>query len=52
MEARRPDLILLDRKAKSCVIIDFAIPGDCRIREREIEKIKKHQNLKEELKRL
>ena len=33
-EARRPDLILIDKKAKSCVIIDVAIPGDCRIREK------------------
>ena len=50
--ARRPDLILVDKKAKSCVIIDVAIPGDCRIREKEIEKIEKYQNLKKELKRL
>ena len=50
-EARRPDLILIDKKAKSCVIIDVAIPGDCRIREKEIEKIEKYQNLKKELKR-
>ena len=41
IEARRPDL-------KSCVIIDVAIPGDCRIREKEIEKIEKYQNLKRE----
>ena len=52
MEARRPDLILVDKKAKSCVIIDVAVPGDCRIREKEIEKIEKNQNLKRELKRL
>ena len=51
MEARRPDLILVDKKAKSCVIIDVAIPGDCRIREKEIAKIEKFQNLKRELKR-
>ena len=51
-EARRPDLILIDKKAKSCVIIDVAIPGDCRIREKEIEKTEKYQNLKRELKRL
>ena len=29
-----------------------AIPGDCRIREKEIEKIEKYQNLKRKLKRL
>ena len=52
IEARRPDLILVDKKAKSCVITDVAIPGNCRIREKEIEKIEKYQNLKRELKRL
>ena len=52
MEARRRGLILVDKKAKSCVIIDVAIPGDCRIREKEIKKIEKYQNLKRELKRL
>ena len=51
MEARRSDLILVDKKAKSCVIIDVAIPGDCRICEKEIEKIEIYQNLKRELKR-
>ena len=30
MEARRSDLILVDKKAKSRVIIDVAIPGDCK----------------------
>ena len=51
IEARRPDLILVDKKAKSCVIIDVAIPGDCRIREKEIEKIEKYPNLKRERER-
>ena len=51
-EARRPDLILVDRKAKSCVMIDVEIPGDCRMHEKEIKKIEKYQNLKRELKRL
>ena len=52
MEARKPDLILVDKKAKSCVIIDVAVPGDSRIHEKEIEKIEKYPNLKRELKRL
>ena len=52
MEASRPDLILLDKKAKSCVIIDVAVSGDCGIHETETEKIEKCQNLKRELKRL
>ena len=52
IEARRPDLILVDKKAKSCVIIDVAIPGDCKINEKEIEKIEKYQSLKRKLKSL
>ena len=52
IKARRPDLILVDKKATSCVIIDVAITGNPRIREKEIEKIEKYQNLKRELKRL
>ena len=52
IEARRPDLILVDKKAKSYVIIGVAIPGDCRIHEKEIEEIGKYQKLKRELKRL
>ena len=52
MEARRPDLILVDKKAKTYVIINVALPCDCRIREKEIEKIEKYQNFKRELKRL
>ena len=51
MEAKRPDLILVDKKVNSCIITDVAIPGDCRIREKEIKKIEKSQNLKKELKR-
>ena len=48
MEARRPDLILVDKKANLCVIIDVAIPVDRRVREKEIEKIEKYQNIKAE----
>ena len=49
MEARRPELILVDKKVKSCVIIGVAIRGDCRIHEKEIKKIEKYQNLKRDL---
>ena len=52
IEARRPDLILVGKKAKSCVIIDVAIPGDCKINEKEIEKFEKYQSLKRKLKSL
>ena len=50
MEARRPNLILVDKKVKSCVIIDVAVPDDCRIHAKEIEKVENYQNLERELK--
>ena len=34
IEARRPDLVVADKKERSCKIIDFAVPGDSRIEER------------------
>ena len=52
IEARRPDLILVDKKGKSCITVDIAVPGDCRVHEKELEMIEKYQNLKIELKRL
>ena len=42
----------MDKRKKSFVIIDIAVLGDCRIREKEMEKSEKYQNLKIELKRL
>ena len=35
IEARRPDLVLVDKKERICKIIDFAVPGDRRIEEKE-----------------
>ena len=52
IEARRPNVILVDKKGKSCIIVDIAVPGDCIVREKELEKIEKYQNLKIELKGL
>ena len=31
IEAWRPDLVVVDKKERSCKIIDFAVPGDSRI---------------------
>ena len=38
IEARRPDLIVVDKKERSCKIIDFAVPRDSRIEEKEKDK--------------
>ena len=45
IEARRPDLVVVDKKERSCKIIDFADPGDSRIEEKERDKIEKYQDL-------
>ena len=52
IEARRPDLVVVNKKERTCKIIDFAVPGDSRIEEKEKEKIEKYQDLGRELKKL
>ena len=39
MEARRLDLMITDKRDKSCQIIDVVIPEDGRVREKEDEKL-------------
>ena len=51
IEARRPDLVVVDKKERSCKIIDFAVPGDSRIEE-EKDKIEKYQDLGRELQKM
>ena len=31
IESRRPDLVVTDKKRRTCKIIEFAVPGDSRI---------------------
>ena len=50
--ARRPDLIVVDKKERSCKIIEFAFPGDNRIKEKEEDKIEKCQDLGRELQKI
>ena len=52
IQARRPDLVVVDKKERSCKIIDFAVPGDSRIEEKEKDKIEKYQNLGRELQKI
>ena len=52
IEARRSDLILIKKKEKNCIIVDFAIPYDTRIEPKEKEKVDKYQDLKRELQKL
>ena len=41
IEARRPDIVLLKKIDKSCIIVDVSVPGDSRIKNKEKEKIEK-----------
>ena len=49
IEARRPDIVLVDKRSKEVKIIDIAVPGDSRVKESELEKIEKYQMLREEI---
>ena len=52
IEARRPDLVVVDKKERSCKTNDFAVPGDSRIEEKEKDKIEKYQELGRELQKI
>ena len=49
IEARRPDIVVVDKVKKETMIIDVAIPGDTRVCDREQEKIEKYSLLKDEI---
>ena len=52
IQARRPDLIVLDKKEQKGIIIDIAVPADVRVEKKEKEKVEKYQDLKNEIRRL
>ena len=43
IEARRPDLIVIDEKEQKGIIIDIAVPANVRVEEKEKEKVVKYQ---------
>ena len=52
IEARRPDIILIDKKERKGIIINIAIPAEVRVGGKEREKMEKYQDLKREIVRL
>ena len=52
IEARRPDIVVVDKVKKEAMIIDMAIPGDTRVCDKQQEKIEKYSLLKDEIARL
>ena len=49
IEARRSDIVFIDKKERKAVIIVVAIPGDDSVKDKELEKVKKYQLLKDEI---
>ena len=52
IEARRPDIVVVNKQERKCTIIDIAVPADKRIGEKENEKVEKYQDLKREIARM
>ena len=51
ISARRPDLIIINKKKRNCKVVDFAVPADRRIKLKECEKKDKYLDLVKELKK-
>jgi len=49
--ARRPDLVVVDKHLGNVMLIDVAIPSDLNVADKEAEKINKYQDLRIELER-
>ena len=50
--ANRPDIVILNKKSRSCLLIDVAIPNDHNIKEKEEKKIKKYTDLRLEVSKI
>ena len=45
-------MVVVDEKKRTFKTIDFAVPGDGRIEEKEKEKMEKYQDLRRELQKI
>ena len=52
ISARSPDLVIINKKKRTCRIVDFAVPADHRVKLKESKKMDKYFNLARELKKL
>ena len=52
ISARKPELIIINKRKRTCKIVDFAVPADHRIKLKEREKKDKYLNLARGLKKL
>ena len=49
IEVRRPDILWVDKRSKELKIIDVAVSGDSRVKEKKVEEIEKYLILREEI---
>ena len=52
IEAGRPDMVVIDKAKNHCQIIDFTVPYDSRVEQKELEKKEKYHDLARELKKI
>jgi hypothetical protein len=52
VSANRPDIIIKNKKDKTCLLIDVTIPSDKNVVQKEAEKILKYKNLSIEIQRM
>jgi hypothetical protein len=50
--ANRPDLIIRNKKEKTCTLIDVAIPADRNVVQKEVEKKLKYKTVHTEIQRI
>ena len=51
IEARRLDLLIIDKRENNCQIIDVEIPDDRRVRAKQDEKVEKYRDLAREIRK-
>ena len=52
IEPRRQNFVVVDKKRRTCKMINLAFPGNSRIEEKEKEKIEKYQDPRRELQKI
>ena len=52
ISARRPDLIIINKKETTCRIVDFTVPADHRVKRKDYKKRDKCLYLARELKKI
>ena len=46
---RKPDILVQRKKERDTIIVDIAVPRDCNVVQKEVEKRKKYQDLAREI---